>query len=258
MRRYWLSNDAFNLKNPVSGDLSAGDHVRIVEEELHHIRDVCRMGVGSKFEVLRGDSKAYLVEVISEKKKEMIANILELREIAPLPSPRIHLVVSLPRFNVLETVLEKSVELGVATFQIVLSEQSFLKQDTQAIHSKWSRWEKIVKSATQQCGRGELMPLQPLVFLKSLLTDWDSKFGLFLFEGDGDSTFKQKLTEIRNLHPQDIYLFVGGEGGYSPGEVETFRKLGLPPVTLGQQVLRVETAILAALSALKYEFDLMI
>ncbi len=56
---------------------------------------------------------------------------------------------------------------------------------------------------------------------------------------------------------ENIWLVVGSEGGFSFKEVEAFRQAGLEPVTIGPQVLRVETACIALVSALKYEFDLM-
>ena len=57
--------------------------------------------------------------------------------------------------------------------------------------------------------------------------------------------------------PENVWLIVGSEGGFSQNEVVSMQKLGLDPVTLGQQILRVETACLTLVAVLKYELGLM-
>lgn len=139
MRRYWVPQN-FILENQVelSGDV------------LHHIRDVCRMRIGNRFEVLSQDQKAYLVEIISESKHESIAKIIEARDIVPIPKPHIVLALSIPRFNVYEAILEKAVELGVHSIQPFLSDYSFIRKQETVLDKKATRFQKIIQSATQQ------------------------------------------------------------------------------------------------------------
>jgi 16S rRNA (uracil1498-N3)-methyltransferase len=121
-------------------------------------------------------------------------------------------------------------------------------------------------------------------FLKNLNRNANS-VGLFAYEGPSTLGIKQFLTETRTgakapstqlgtstlgastaaesnvssaaQGPSDVWIFVGSEGGFSDQEVRALRDLALHPVTLGAQVLRVETACMALVSVLKYEFDLM-
>ncbi|RYG62258.1 RsmE family RNA methyltransferase [bacterium] len=84
--------------------------------------------------------------------------------------------------------------------------------------------------------------------------------GLFAYEGASTLNMKQYAAELRSrdqVLPKDIWIFVGSEGGYSEAEVLRMQNLALHPVTLGPQILRVETACMALVSVLKYEFDLM-
>ena len=82
---------------------------------------------------------------------------------------------------------------------------------------------------------------------------------LFFYEGESAFTAKKAMErlKLRQLNPAAIGLVVGSEGGFSTNEINGLSDLGLSPVTLGTQVLRVETACLTGLSILKYEFDLM-
>lgn len=249
MRRYWLNAESVN-----------GELVDITGDELHHIRDVCRMGLGAKFEVIIDGGQALLVEIIEEQKKVSIARIIETRTIPPLPEPHIHLAVSIPRLPVFEAVLEKAVELGAHSIHPFFSDFSFIRKQEDVLKKKQERWHKIVQSATQQSGRGELMSISEALPLESLLKSFNqsgSSVGLFAYEGEGQLAASRAIEQIRAHNPRQVWLFVGSEGGFSDKEVQLFQSFGLPPVTLGQQVLRVETACVALLSVIKYGFDQM-
>jgi 16S rRNA (uracil1498-N3)-methyltransferase len=253
MRRYWVDKDAL-----------VNDNLRLQGDVLHHIRDVCRMHVGSRFEVIVSGGKAHLVEIVSETKHESLARVIESREIAPLPEPHIHLAISVPRFPVFEAVVEKSVELGVKEIHPFYSEFSFIKKQEAVFINKRPRFEKIVQGATQQSGRGDLMPIAEPVSLAELLKSFNrgpGVAGLFAYEGtpeNGALAVREAMDGMRaGGSLKEAWVFVGSEGGFSEKEVELFRSFGLKPVTLGAQVLRVETACVALTSIIKYGLDLM-
>ncbi len=266
MRRYWVD------KSRVSAT-----HVVLDGEEFHHIVGVCRQEVGSRFEVLVEGNQALLVELETLSKKSAIARVIESRKVPSLPQPWLNLVMGVPRFPVFEAVLEKCVELGVKSVTPLFSDFSFVKSEIP--FSKQDRWSKIIKSATQQSGRGDLMVLQSPQKIANYLHEYSclnvQKYGLFAYEGETTLNLKQAVGRIllstlesksvqghrvgqneSGQIPPEVYLFVGGEGGWSVQEAELFRSKGLEPVTLGSQVLRVETACIALLSVLKYELDL--
>ncbi len=256
VRRYWIEKkDVY------------GDQVQFSGDIFHHIFDVCRQVMGSKFEVLTEDSKAYFVEVTQITKKSAAAKIIEEREIPPLKEPRLHIALSLSRFPVMDAVMEKAVELGVSSIQPFFSEFSFLRNGDKLSENKVDRWEKIVRSATQQSGRGDLMKIHPaLPFnkLADLINQKTGQAGLFAYEGPSTLSIKEYIHALRTEKSaekpneiRDIWIIVGSEGGFSHQEVADFQKLGLHPVTLGAQILRVETACMALVSVLKYDFDLM-
>lgn len=252
MRRYFVnSSDVVDNKVHFQGDV------------FHHIFDVCRQHVGSEFEVLpEGKGIAYLVKVLNVSKKTADAKIIATREIQPLALPHINLVISVPRFNVFDAVIEKAVELGVYKIYPVFSDFSFVRSSEKISDNKTSRWQKIIVSATQQSGRADLMEIMPAVELKELLEkiNLSSKsIGLFSYEGRFAQSINDYLAPYlsQKNEIEEIWLFVGSEGGFSEGEVAKFKQLGLNPVTIGTQVLRVETACIALISVLKYSFGLM-
>lgn len=250
MRRYWIPVDTIN-----------GDVVEFTGDIYHHIVRVCRQQVGSKFEVLVDGGQAYLVEMSEVGAKRAKARILEKRSIPQLPLPLIHLCMSVSRFPTMDAVVEKAVELGVAEVRPFFSDHSFIRKTDSLPKGKMERWQKIITMATQQSGRGELMKMHEPITLEELVSEFNrqpNSAGLFPYEGPSDQGIRPALTELKTNKPEQIWVFVGSEGGFSRQEVKFFAEAaGLIPVSMGSQVLRVETACLALISVIKYEFDLM-
>ncbi|MCJ8276452.1 MAG: RsmE family RNA methyltransferase, partial [Bdellovibrionales bacterium] len=180
--------------------------------------------------------------------------IIEVRDLPPLKKPHLHLALSLPKFSTLERVIEKSVELGVHTVHLFSSDFSFMKPKPGELVKKQDRWNKIIKGATQQTGRGDLMELTEVTPLDVLLKEFASQpqtKGLLAYEGDAPLSLKQALSQ-RGDSIENLWVFVGSEGGFSASDLELFNDSGLLPISLGDQVLRVETACVTLLSILKY------
>lgn len=252
MRRYWIEKKQIQ-SNTIQFD---GD-------QFHHIFDVCRQTVGQHFEVITEDSRAYLVQVETVSKKSATAVIVENRQITPLALPRIHLLISLPRYNVFDSTVERCVELGVSSITPFVSDYSFIRKAKELPAGKYERWNKIVISATQQCGRGELMKIHDLITFDQALKSINlnsQNWCLFAYEGQTQAPIQAEINQLKTkfaTFPDNLFILVGSEGGFSTDEVAQIQSLGLNPVTLGPQILRVETACLTLVSVLKYEFGLM-
>jgi 16S rRNA (uracil1498-N3)-methyltransferase len=248
MRRYWIPKESL-----------VEDTVSFSGDVFHHVFHVCRVQEGQKIEVLCGDDKAYLVQISSISKKSAQANVVEVRDVNPLPKPYIDLCVSIPRWATLDTIVEKAVELGAAKLTPFVSDYSFVRELKKVPENKKARWPKIVQGATQQSGRGQLMPVEEPALLESIISEINQNeqiVGLFPYEGSGGVSVKKALTAIDWNGVEEVKIIVGSEGGFSAREVERFQAVGMHPITLGEQVLRVETACLAMVSILKYELGL--
>ena len=243
MRRYWVPKYDFSQESvELKGDI------------FHHICVVCRRATGHRFEVISEDEKAYLVEIVSSTKNKAIAKILEVRDLPKLPTPHIHLALSLPKFPTLEKVIEKSVELGVHSLHLFSSDYSFMKPKPGELKKKEERWQKILLGATQQTGRGHKMELtetKPLGVLLEEFSQTPQSLGFFAYEGEGQLSMREGLKRFTGKE-SSLWVFVGSEGGFSQADIELFNNYELLPISLGDQVLRVETACVTLLSILKY------
>ncbi len=246
LRRFFLAPEDL----PEDGGLS------IRGELLHHIRDVCRFGPGDRFEILPGDQRALLYEVHSVSSKELLARRVSERALPAPAKPLVTLALSVPKLPKVDWIVEKAVELGVHEIRPFVSDFSFLRKTSEISPSRLGRWEKLAQGATQQSGRGDVMTIHAAVTLEQLLVEFNRESGsagLFPYEGEAQLRLKPAILEALECRPERLWVFVGSEGGFSPREVELFGRQGLRPVSMGAQILRVETACVALVSIIKYE-----
>lgn len=258
MRRYWFEPEH-----------KQGDLVLLEGDNFQHICKVCRLDEGDQFEALFGDGKAWLCQISNRSKKSAEARILSSRAIEPLAQPHLVLALSVPKYPKLDFIVEKAVELGVERIQPFVSDRSFARDIDETLLDRLNRGRRIVESATEQCGRGDLMPILPPLHLDQVLENFNRRAdakGLFLYEGRSKASYSGGSDPSLKAHlkgfsagnkPNEIWCFIGSEGGFSREEADRFESAGFPSLTLGTQVLRVETACVVVLGILKYEFDLM-
>jgi len=237
-------------------------------EAFHHAVSVLRMKDGEEFGVMCGDGYLYHCRLVKIEKKSAVAEITQKIKLPELPKPDVHLAISLPRLNTFEWIVEKSVELGVRSIQPLTSEFSFIKKPSELGDNKIERLNKIIRGATEQSQRGDLLALKPLI----TLSDWVKARAaaatepcVFAYEaaeamvqsGQQAKTLKAALQDIKTQNPAAIWALSGSEGGFSAKEVQLLQSVNHFPVSMGHQILRAETACLALVSIIKYEFDHM-
>ena len=249
MRRFWLDKENIGSNT-----------VEFTGDSYNHLVRVSRKSIGDQVEVLYGESKALVVEIIEVSKKSAVAKILAEKPLPALAKPHLELAFCFPKPAVFEAVLEKSVELGVAKIQPLFNENSFLKAPRDIKQNKWERWQKIVAAATTQTIRGEIMKiLSPMNLMDyaAKINREGSHLGLFFYEGESANSIKSYLQQCELSKYDSIQVIVGSEGGFAPQEVKALCEMGFKPITIGPQILRAETACVAIMSVIKYEADQM-
>ena len=211
-------------------------------DEARHLTQVLRVEAGQRYEI-SDNERVYLAEVDLARKQHVVFRILEvLPELESLSN--LTLLVALIKFERLELLLEKATELGVGTIQLVKAERSEKGLDL-AAPKRMERWKRIVLESSQQSRRARLPQLFPPVPLKEALK-FQADYRLFLDEERTGEPLLQALNGARTSH--HVGLLVGPEGGWPDHERNAARQAGWTTVTLGPQILRTETAGIAALA----------
>lgn len=227
---------------------AAAGPISIDGERLHYVTRVLRLRSGDTLEVFDGKGQRFdaRVESIDEQRAT-----LSLSNPRAVPALREVLVVQgLPKGDKLELVLQKGTELGASAFLPAGCERSVVKLEGKE-DSKRARWQRIAEEAARQCGRADVPTVHaPQPLLKGLAPFAASHALLVLDEEERAVPLSHALATLRADQP--LALIIGPEGGLARTEVEQLVKLGARPVTLGQLVLRTETAALAALSVIRH------
>ena len=232
-----------------------GSRFLIKDSLYHHVCRVAKIEKGESFELFCEGLQKYEVVLSSVSSSRAVADIIKTDPVPPLKKPYLRLALSLPRLSKMDSLIETAVELGVKEIQPFTSEFSFFKNRSKLAVSRQKRWNKIANHSMALSGRTELIKIQPLISLFDIPIP-SGDLVLVAYEGKTDSPF---LAEILKKHknPLSVWLFIGSEGGFSLEEVEKLtRKSKASHFTMGQQILKVETACFFGLSVLKYHYRL--
>lgn len=210
--------------------------------DYHHIKNVMRMNIGDKVEVVY-QNELYLSCItddyqvaLLDKIKTDVDNNIETVLCIPLLSEQ--------KFSF---VLQKATELGVNRIIPIMTERSIVKRDNIKEDKKKVRWHTICKEASEQSKRLDIPIIDDIQTISSL--DLEG-LKLICSTRNMDNTLK-KVLQTNKL--KRIIFLVGPEGGFSQKEEEQAIAKGFIPVSLGKNILRVETVPIMLLSILNYE-----
>jgi 16S rRNA (uracil1498-N3)-methyltransferase len=242
---------------------STATTVALPDKVAHQVRDVLRLAIGEQLILLDNSGAEIVCAVLKSGRAGVEVEVLE-RRAAPQESPvQIILCQGLLKSARFEWILEKGTELGVATFAPILCRRSMAGLE-EAGPAKIQRWQRIVQEAAEQCGRGRipaLLPIRPLMHALNdippgaiALMPWEEEHGLSL-RAALQSVRKECAESATDISSLTVVLFIGPEGGLMAEEVKLALRHGVRAVTLGQRILRAETAAIASVANVMYELE---
>ena len=236
--------------------IDAGNKFIILNDpaQLRHLRDVLRARLGKRiavFDCLGNEYAAIVIEIGLSSVK------LEIKEKRPPNDLDIQITVAcaIPKRVKMDDIIDKLTQLGVTCIIPLQTERVIVKLDQRKKLQRFQRWERIALSAVKQSQRSKLVVINPVSEFKDAIVNTDD-FDLKLIPTL--EAQRRTLKEIFN-HPakpiKKVMVLIGPEGDFTPQEVSLARAAGFLPVTLGQQVLRVDTAAIAVVSFIKLNAD---
>ncbi len=206
------------------------------KDDLYHIKTVMRLTTGDKIEVVF-NKELYIAELVEDKAKEVEKIKLETK------SSYITLCIPLLSDQKMSFILQKATELGVDKIVPVVLERSIVKlKDSD---KKYVRWNKICKEASEQSKRVDIPVIDKITRLDDL--NYEGK-KFICSTREKKHTLKSKITKTDTMT-----FIIGPEGGLTLKEEEKLIELGFLPITLCENVLRVETVPIVLLGIINYE-----
>jgi 16S rRNA (uracil1498-N3)-methyltransferase len=154
----------------------------------------------------------------------------------------------------MDDIVDKLTQLGVERIIPLKTERVIIKLDKDKEVSRLARWRKLAQAAAEQSQRQNLPVIEPIKDLKEFLVQAKTLYDLKLISTLMDSKRKSLKEIFKGLKPQKVLVLIGPEGDFSPEEVDLAKKSGCIPASLGDLVLRVETAAIAVVSYIRLSF----
>ena len=163
------------------------------------------------------------------------------------------LAVAIPKGKTMELIVQKAVELGVSAIQPLVTEHTVVRVEGEEAEKKRGKWQRVALEACKQCGQNVL----PEVFGVGSLETWiasreGGRCGLMASLAAGAVPLREATSELPESLAE-LDLLVGPEGDFSEEETAVAIEGGFQPMSLGEMTMRVETAVMFALSVLGYE-----
>jgi 16S rRNA (uracil1498-N3)-methyltransferase len=225
------------------------DTPALTGDEARHLAQVLRIKPGESIIVFDGCGRRATAEVLSVSRERVALKLGEVASTAAV-RPAITLAQAIPKGKHMDLIVQKAVELGVAAIHPLVTRRTVVHPGD----GKSDKWRRIALEACKQCGQDTLPAIaEPQPFARWLAARAATP-GLHLIASLAPGA--RPLREVLRAHPGPaaVTLLVGPEGDFAEEETHNSLTAGFQPVSLGPIILRVETAALFCLSALRYEY----
>ena len=227
----------------------AGESVTITGPDVKHIKDVLRLGAGAVIEVV--DSTPSLCEVeIEHVSRDAVAGRVLARREPVTTAPQVYLFQGLPKAGKIDVIVRQATELGVAGVTPILTERVVVALEPGKAEKKSMRRQKIAEEAAKQSHRLSVPKVNAPLDWESALRELAGFDQVVVF---WEEEHDRLLSEVLQPEAARIALVVGPEGGLSEGEIADLKALGAGIASMGEYILRTETAGPIAVALTLYE-----
>ncbi|MDD5140320.1 MAG: RsmE family RNA methyltransferase [Verrucomicrobiales bacterium] len=235
-----------------------GNALRLDGREAHHALHVLRLKRGDAVTVLDGVGNEFSCEVENAARDSLALTVKEKKNTPPLPCA-ITLLQAVPKGKIIEGIIQKSVELGAWRIVPILSERVVTQLGGDDAEKKRDKWQQVAIEAIKQCGATWLPRVEAPVTIEQFIARAE-KFDLQLVGSLQPERRhpREVLREFETKHgclPHSVGVWIGPEGDFTLDELKAIQAAGALPISMGQLVLRVETATIYCLSFLNYELN---
>ena len=216
--------------------------------DAEHVR-VLRLRPGEDMVICDGQGTDYKCRFVRADKELVEAEVIEVVKCPAEPTVKASILCGLPKGDKTDYIIQKCVETGADEIIFFHSNRCIAKIDTP--QKKLERWQRIAEEAAKQSGRGIIPQVKWAgEYAEALDIAVKKDLALFMYE-TGDRSPLNEILE-GNKEIKTIAIITGPEGGFAPFEADLARIAGLKICSMGERILRCETAPVVALTAAMY------
>lgn len=222
----------------------------ITGSDAKHIFKVLRMKQGESLTVCDGNGQDYFCTIESIQEQEILLHVDRVEISRAEPSVTVCLYQAMPKSDKFDLIIQKAVELGVSEIIPVQTHRCVSRPDAASMGKKLERFNRIAYEAAKQCGRGKIPPVRQMLSFEDAIEELSKSSCAILFYENSATSFRNVLETCQK---GDISILIGAEGGFELEETQLAQKNAVHILSLGERILRCETAPIAVLSAIMYQ-----
>ena len=216
--------------------------------DAEHVR-VLRLRPGEDLIICDAQGTDYKCRLVSAEPDQVEAEVIEVVPCPAEPSVAVTVLCGLPKGDRTDYIIQKCVEAGASEIVFFLSDRCVARPETP--EKKLERWQRIAEEAAKQSGRGIIPQVRWAgEFAEALNIANQKELKIFLYE-TGEREGLDAVLEA-NTGAKSVALITGPEGGFAPFEADLARIVGLHICSMGERILRCETAPVVATTAVMY------
>ena len=222
-------------------------------DNLKYLKQVMRLKNGDRINIFDGFGREFEAIIKGFSTKSVL---IELGEIIPTANKKIRITLAqaIPKAGKLDAIVKSAAELGADVIIPFDATRSVSRIASEKSSLKVARWQKIAGEAARCCHSSHIAKVSEVSsFVDMLSSASGDALRLIFWEEESQKTVKDILTDGAFTATQDFFIVIGPEGGFSKDEVAMAKENGFVSVSLGKQILKVETAAVAILSIIQYE-----
>ncbi len=244
--------------------LMIGEEITLQDEDYNYIARVLRSRENDPITLFNGEGGEYHGHIVDIAKRHLTVKLKKYNPIDRTSSLKIHLLQSLAKGEKMELVLQKSTELGVTSITPLATTRSVMHLKKDQTDKRLERWNNIITSACEQCE----LNIPPILYEPISLENWIQEIlptyntTLITLAPTAEhslGSFLKALPQSQNLGAKSLQqapehsftIVIGPEGGLTEEEITALQNAGAQSVSLGQRILRTETAALSVISTLQ-------
>lgn len=223
-------------------------------KELHHLRHVLRLKKGDVIQVFNQKGEEATGAILASHPRQVTVAVESVRTYSPQP-PWIILACAMPKKSKFEMIIEKATELGVDEIIPMKTERTQVQLKADRRDAKIARYQEVAVNAAKQSRRLSVPVIHPAMDFSSILKQFHDGEQTRIFIPSLVGERKNILEALRSVSsPSRIAFLIGPEGDFTAQEYASARTHGCIPVSLGENVLKVETAALTAVACAQLHY----
>ncbi|MEX2488313.1 MAG: 16S rRNA (uracil(1498)-N(3))-methyltransferase [Pseudomonadales bacterium] len=230
----------------IDQNLAVNQGLSLPEQTSHHIINVLRLGKGTAITLFNGQGGEYLAEITNTERRQVAVHIQDHEPVERESPLTTELGLAIIKRDAMDLAIRKCTELGVTRIVPLLTD--FTTVAHKQADKRFPHWLEIIHSACEQCGRNKPPELQGITSLATWADACHSP--LRLVADPGATTTLPSLEST----PDAVTVLTGAEGGLSEQELELVKSKEFKPVSMGQRVLRADTAPLIMMALIQHKW----